>query len=93
MTNRIGFLLMLVVFSYTISAQTNTIYFNTKLPGVKPEIFAKGVVSKDDQNEIQAFYSPDGNEFYLVIGWGEECVQFQKILRSNPRNTCDSITH
>jgi len=36
-----------------------------KPPGMKPEIFAPGIVSKDDLIEMGCTWSPDGKEFYF----------------------------
>jgi Tol biopolymer transport system component len=36
-------------------------------PGMKPESFASGLLSAENEIEINSVFSPDGNEFYYVI--------------------------
>lgn len=45
-------------------------YLGQKEPGLTPELFAPGIVSTG-LNELNAAFSPDGNEFYFSIrnGW------------------------
>jgi Tol biopolymer transport system component len=44
----------------------NTLFFGLQPPGDKPEIFAPGVVSSNDQVEMGCTISPDGKEFYFA---------------------------
>jgi len=41
-------------------------YFGQKSPGMAPEIFAPGIISTE-KGELNAVFSPDGNEFYFTI--------------------------
>jgi len=40
-------------------------YLGQKPPGLTPEIFALGIISTD-KGELNAMFSPDGNEFYFT---------------------------
>ena len=41
-------------------------YLGQKPPGVKPEIFAPGVLNTEKMGAFCSVFSPDGNEFYFV---------------------------
>jgi len=41
-------------------------YLGQKIPGLKPEPFASGLLSTPDQVEINSVFSNDGTEFYYV---------------------------
>lgn len=45
-------------------------YFGQKTPGMKPEIFAPGIVSRPDFKELMITFSPDDNEAFFY-GWSE----------------------
>ena len=40
-------------------------YLGQETPGMKPEIFAPGLVSTKDHKEFSCTFSPDGKEFYF----------------------------
>lgn len=40
-------------------------YLGQKIPGLKPEVFAPGLVSTKDHKEFGGTFSPDGKEFYF----------------------------
>jgi len=40
-------------------------YLGQKPPGMKPEVFAPGIVSTDEYTELGCTFSPDGKEFYF----------------------------
>ncbi|MFC1564534.1 hypothetical protein ACFL6G_06325 [candidate division KSB1 bacterium] len=44
-------------------------YLGQKKPGMKPEIFAPGIISTEDANEMDPAFHPDMNEFYFVRGY------------------------
>ncbi len=52
-------------------------YLGQKPPGIKPEIFAQGIVSTT-QGEFNAAFSPDGKEFYFSVNApsGRETMKF-----------------
>lgn len=41
-------------------------YLDQKPPGLKPEVFAPGIVSTE-KNELNCVFSPDGNEVYFTV--------------------------
>lgn len=41
-------------------------YLGQKPPGMKPEIFAPGILNTDKMGAFCSVFSPDGNEFYFV---------------------------
>ena len=59
--------LIVAVFSCVgLAVEDETIlFFGLRPPGSKPEIFAPGVVSSNDQVEMGCAVSPDGKEFYF----------------------------
>ena len=42
-------------------------YMGQKPPGKVPEIFAPGIVTTNDKNELNAAFSPRGDEFYYAV--------------------------
>jgi len=42
-------------------------YLGQKPPGMKPEIFAQGIISMPTSKEYACTFSTDGNEFYYTI--------------------------
>lgn len=42
-------------------------YLGQKPPGMKPELFAPGIISTEDLYEMNSVFSPDGEEFYFGI--------------------------
>ena len=42
-------------------------YLGQSPPGMTPEIFAAGVISSEDEYELNSVFSLDGNEFYYAI--------------------------
>jgi len=73
MRTTIGLCLMLIVFSGSVVAQQAPAdfpklsgpYLGQKAPGMKPEIFAPGIISSAD-HEFSCSFAPDGNEFYFT---------------------------
>ena len=65
-------ILLAVIFAQSIHAQTDDFpvlmgpYLGQKPPGMTPEIFAPGIVSKG-YSEIKAVFSPDGRELYYQL--------------------------
>jgi hypothetical protein len=41
-------------------------YLGQKTPGIKPEVFAPGILNTDKMGAFCTVFSPDGNEFYFV---------------------------
>ncbi len=59
---------ILAAFSYiNINAQTNMDYCGQKVPGKIPEIFAKGIVSSNNQEHSLLCISQDGTEMWWSI--------------------------
>ena len=56
-------------------------YLGQKPPGMKPEIFAPGIVSTPEIYEGRGTFSPDQNEFYFVRG-GKDLSDKTKTLVS-----------
>ena len=42
-------------------------YLSQKPPGMKPEIFAPGIISTEEKYELNSIFSPKGDEFYYEI--------------------------
>ncbi len=42
-------------------------YLGQKPPGMTPEVFAPGIVSTEEQYELNSVFSPDGDEFYYEV--------------------------
>jgi len=53
-------------------------YFGQKKPGMKPEIFAPGILSTDLHNHSSAVFSPDYNEVYYSIAALTHVIFFKK---------------
>ncbi|HOW45193.1 MAG TPA: hypothetical protein PK919_08495 [Candidatus Aminicenantes bacterium] len=41
-------------------------YMGQREPGMRPEVFAPGIVSTDERHEFGCTFSPDGREFYFT---------------------------
>ena len=41
-------------------------YLGQKLPGIKPEIFARGIISAEKSADYGGHFSPDGSEFFFT---------------------------
>ncbi len=78
-------------------------YLGQKPPGIKPEVFAPGIVSTT-QGEFNAAFSPDGKEFYFSVNEpsGRETMKFmtrkdnqwtppQAVPFVSPQNDCDPL--
>ncbi len=69
-------------------AQSNG-YIDTKLPGLKSQVFAEGLVSVAGRFEYGSVFSPDGKEFYYaVIKNGKESIwgmRYEKGSWSKPK--------
>lgn len=69
----LGFMFLLFRF-FTGCAQQNNFpvlrgaYLGQKPPGVKPEVFAPGIISTDGSLEAGSTFTPDLKEFYFVRG-------------------------
>lgn len=59
-----------VIFKYKSGEQTGLKgkYLGQKPPGLKPEVFAPGIVSTRGGHEFSCTFSPDGKEFYFNRG-------------------------
>lgn len=42
-------------------------YFDQEVPGIIAEIFAPGIITREDRLESQVAYSPDGDSFYFQV--------------------------
>jgi len=78
-------------------------YLGQKPPGIKPEVFAPGIVSTT-QGEFNAAFSPDGKEFYFSVNEpsGRETMKFmtrkdnqwtppQAVPFVSSQNDCDPL--
>ena len=61
------------------SADLTGPYFGQILPGNTPEIFAPGIISKNDSQEFACTFSPDGKEFFFTRRPTKENFQGQRI--------------
>jgi len=61
-------------------------YLGQKKPGLKPEIFAPGIVSTE-KNELNSVFSPDGKEFYYAINFPSKGYTIMVIAREKNRWT------
>ena len=43
------------------------LYLGQEPPGIKPDIFAPGIISLDDRYELNSEFSPAGDEFYFEL--------------------------
>jgi hypothetical protein len=59
-------------------------YLGQKPPGMKPEIFAPGIVSTEDNHEFSCTFSSDGKEFYFNRGMTIIMCQKDKTGWTNP---------
>jgi len=64
-------------------------YLGQKAPGLKPEIFAPGVVSTE-KKELNSVFTPDGREFYFTIqepprGWTIMVMKREADIWTKPR--------
>lgn len=80
---------LFLLFWYTsLQAQVNQ-YLDADPPGLKPKVFAPGLISMSDRFEFGSVFSPDGQEFYYaVIQDGKESIwssQYQKGKWSTPK--------
>ena len=104
----VGLILLIPVFSWN-RVQNKKFpvledkYLGQKPPGIKPEVFAPGIVSAT-QGVFNAAFSPDGKEFYFSVNepGGRETMKF--MMQENdrwapprpapfvsPQNDCDPI--
>jgi hypothetical protein len=59
-------LLLLIISTITLCKKSAKIgYFDQPLPGMKPEKFAPGIISTDE-DEQNGIFNPDGKEFYFT---------------------------
>lgn len=42
-------------------------YFGQKPPSMAPEVFAPGIISLPDRDEVHCVFSPDGNECFITV--------------------------
>lgn len=61
----VPFLLLLLSVCGSKQTPLSTPYLGQQLPGLKPEIFAPGIVSSPDHSEMGCCFSRDGREFYF----------------------------
>lgn len=64
------FLLICATYSYTHAQLTQINYPDSELPGNKPIVFAKDLVSSNE-HEFACCFSPDGKEFYFTRAVGD----------------------
>jgi hypothetical protein len=57
---------VLAFVSMTTGQTQDDLYFGQKPPGIKPEMFAPGIISTDKYFEISCTFTPDGKEFYFT---------------------------
>ncbi len=53
-----------------IQAQQTHLYLDQQLPSMTPEIFAPGVISKENEYEFGSVFSKDGTEFFYGVDVG-----------------------
>ncbi len=104
----IGIIIMISAFVWSV-AQNEKFpilkgeYLGQKPPGIKPEVFAPGIVSTT-QGEFNAAFSPDGKEFYFSVNEpsGRETMKFmtrkdnqwtppQAVPFVSSQNDCDPL--
>ncbi|OGU60606.1 MAG: hypothetical protein A2V66_15290 [Ignavibacteria bacterium RBG_13_36_8] len=61
-------------------------YLGQKPPGMTPEIFAPGFISKSDSQEFAGTFSPDGKEFFFTRRPAFENAQGQRIWYTKEEN-------
>ena len=54
-------------------------YLGYKPPGMTPEVFAPGIISKEDTQEFAGTFSPDGKEFFFTRRPEYDDFQAQRI--------------
>ncbi len=71
--NKFIFAALFIFFMSTgLIAQEKELYFGFPVPGMTPEVFAPGVVSKSDRGEMGSVLTSDGNTVYFAVrnkGW------------------------
>lgn len=56
-------------------------YLGQNPPGLKPVIFAPGIISLPDRNESHPTFSPDGNQFFFAVpndNWRKVKIMYMK---------------
>lgn len=78
MKSKVWIMLILYIFGFSIWTRSNDEneknkfpvlkgpYLGQKPPGITPEIFASGIISKAKSAECGGHFSPDGSEFYFT---------------------------
>lgn len=87
-----GGILLSIIFVFNSNAQQGDFpilkgpYLGQKPPGMKPEIFAPGIISKPDSQEFASTFSPDGKEFFFTRRPTMENIQEQRIWYAKEDN-------
>ncbi|MBK6265665.1 PD40 domain-containing protein [Marivirga sp. S37H4] len=89
MRTSITVLLFLFTVPSLFSQVGSTEYLGQKAPGDTPEIFAPGIITKENQSEFGSVFSADGKEFFYAIdedGKAEIwCTKLQKGVWTKPK--------
>lgn len=56
-----------LVTSMSFAQESNKHYLVEKIPGLKPEIFAPDIISKENRSEFGSVFSADAKEFFYAI--------------------------
>ncbi|MCI4669045.1 MAG: glycoside hydrolase [Bacteroidia bacterium] len=74
------FLFALVMLSCGLHVDDKLKYLKQSPPSVKPEVFAPGLISKDDEYEFGSVFNKAGTEFfYAVVIDGKEEIRHSKL--------------
>jgi Tol biopolymer transport system component len=77
---------------HTACAQENKTeaskYLGEKEPGITPQLFSPGLVSRNDRYEYGSTFAPDNNEFYFAVNVGQKpeihVIRFQNSTWTKP---------
>jgi Tol biopolymer transport system component len=94
--------LLLLMSVFVFNEAQEFLYLGQKPPGMKPGVFAPGLVSTSE-TEFNAAFSPDGKEFFFSVNLrGRETMKFMRYEGTrwtspklapfvSPKNDCDPI--
>jgi len=60
-------------------------YFGQKPPGLTPQIFAPGIISRDDIRVLNSVFSPDGSEFFFNTSVNRNKPNFRYVMQHTKR--------
>ncbi|WP_282089339.1 hypothetical protein [Aquimarina algiphila] len=65
------FIIVMLCITCKVEAQKSHLYLKQTPPSTTPEIFAPGIISKENEYEFGSVFSKDGTEFFYGVDTGE----------------------